>query len=106
MVQRENVLGGIMKKFLLATTAIAGVGLMAGQAMAQAPAISSTGGPLRLGVGGYFQAYGVLFNGTNSSAAPGTPGSLGGVEAHKTNVDLKREAEVWFTGETKFDNGL
>jgi outer membrane protein OmpU len=95
-----------MRKILLATTAIAGVGLMAGQALAQAPAISSTGGPLRLGIGGYFQFYGVAASGTVSGVAPGTPGSLGGVENHKVNFDIKTEGEVWFTGETKFDNGL
>src|SRR6185437_14626404 len=86
-----------MKKVLLATTALAAAGLFAGEAFAQAPAISSTGGPLRLGIGGYFQAYGVL---GFQSSDPGQPG------AHTRNYDLKREAEVWFTGETKFDNGL
>ena len=80
-----------MRKLLLATTAIAAVGLLAGEAAAQ------TGGPLKLGVGGYFQAYGWAGFG---SSDPGQP------EAHRKNFDFKREAEVHFLGETKLDNGL
>jgi outer membrane protein OmpU len=96
----------IVKVALLAGTALAGIGLISAEALAQSPAISTTGGPLRLGLGGYFQAYGVVFSGSSAGQAPGAPGSLGGPEAHKVNVDLKTEGEVWFTGETKFDNGL
>lgn len=120
-----------MKKLLLATTAIAGVGLMAGEALAQAPAITGTGGPLRLGIGGYFQAYmvggyqsdhgqfpgatipvggsGGAFTNPGAGASPIANFSAGNTAspgAHRRNFDLKREAEVWFTGETKFDNGL
>ena len=77
-----------MRKILLATTALAGVGLLAGEAFAQAPAISTTGGPLRLGVGGYFQAYGVLFSGSTGlgSGAGDKP------ESHKQTFDIKTVA--------------
>jgi predicted porin len=95
-----------MRKVLLATTAIAGVSLMAGGALAQ------TGGPLKLGVGGYFQAYGTwVTQSTSPELTPGavknfTAGSTAAPGSHRHEVDLKREAEIWFTGETKFDNGL
>jgi predicted porin len=82
-----------MKKILLATTAVAAVALASGDAFAQ----SSAAGPIRLGLGGYFQFYGVF---ANQSDDPGEPG------AFRHNFDFKREAEVFFTGQTKLDNGL
>lgn len=78
--------------------------LLAGSAVialfAAAPAsaqTSSAAGPVKLGLGGYFSFYGVA--GWQDSG-PGHPGE------NRHNVDIKREAEVWFTGTTKLDNGL
>jgi outer membrane protein OmpU len=82
-----------MKKILMATTAVAAVALASGDAYAQA----SAAGPIRLGLGGYFQFYGVY--GTQSDGV-GEPG------ANRHNFDFKREAEIFFTGQTKLDNGL
>jgi predicted porin len=82
-----------MKKILLATTAVAAVALASGDAYAQ----SSAAGPVRLGLGGYFQFYGVAGNQSND---PGEPGEF------RHNFDFKREAEIFFTGQTKLDNGL
>ena len=82
-----------MKKILLATTAVAAVALASGDAYAQ----SSAAGPIKLGLGGYFQFYGVFGEQSND---PGRPGEF------RHNFDFKREAEVWFTGQTKLDNGL
>src|SRR5690348_15617399 len=81
-----------MKKILLATTAVAAVALASGDAYAQ----SSAAGPIKLGLGGYFQFYGVFGEQSND---PGRPGEF------RHNFDFKREAEVWFTGQTKLDNG-
>jgi outer membrane protein OmpU len=58
---------------------------------------SSVAGPIRLGLGGYFQFYGV---GGWQNDGPGHPGD------HRHSFDFKREAEVFFTGQTKLDNGL
>jgi predicted porin len=82
-----------MKRLLMATTAVALVGGAAGEAYGQ----SSTAGPIRLGLGGYFQFYGVF---GQQSDDPGRPGEF------RHNFDFKREAEVFFTGQTKLDNGL
>jgi predicted porin len=82
-----------MKKILMATTAVAAVALASGDAFAQ----SSAAGPIKLGLGGYFQFYGVFAQESND---PGEPG------AFRHNFDFKREAEIFFTGQTKLDNGL
>lgn len=82
-----------MKKILMATTAVAAVALASGDAFAQ----SSAAGPIRLGLGGYFQFYGVFGDQTNE---PGYPGEF------RHNFDFKREGEIFFTGQTKLDNGL
>jgi outer membrane protein OmpU len=82
-----------MKKTLLATTAVAAVALASGDALAQA----SAAGPVRLGLGGYFEFYGV---GAEQSNGTGQPG------AFTHNFDFKREGEIYFTGQTKLDNGL
>jgi predicted porin len=77
----------------MATTAVALVGGAAGGAYGQ----SSAAGPIKLGLGGYFQFYGVF---GQQSDDPGQPGEF------RHNFDFKREAEVFFTGQTKLDNGL
>lgn len=82
-----------MKKILMATTAVAAIALAPGDAFAQ----SSAAGPIRLGLGGYFQFYGVFGDQTNNVGYPGE---------HRHNFDFKREGEIFFTGQTKLDNGL
>jgi predicted porin len=82
-----------MKKILLATTAVAAVALASGDAYAQ----SSAAGPIKLGLGGYFQFYGVFGQQDDGVGEPG---------AFRHNFDFKREAEIFFTGQTKLDNGL
>jgi predicted porin len=82
-----------MRKLLFGSTTLAAL-LAAPFASAQT---SSAAGPIRLGLGGYFQFYGV---GGWQNAGPGHPGD------HRHNFDFKREAEIWFTGQTKLDNGL
>src|SRR5689334_3895447 len=82
-----------MKRLLMATTAVAAVAWASGDAYAQ----SSTAGPIKLGLSGYFQFYGV---GGQQSQDPGRPGEF------RHNFDFKREAEIHFTGQTKLDNGL
>jgi predicted porin len=78
---------------VFASTALAAVAL--------APAVcAQTGaaaGPIRLGLGGYFSFYGV---GGWQNDGPGHPG------ANRHNFDFKREGEIFFTGQTKLDNGL
>jgi hypothetical protein len=67
----------------------------AGHAQGAAPGQAQS--PLRLGLGGYFQAYGVFVS------QPDGPGEYG---ADRRSFDIKREAEVFFTGRVKLDNGL
>jgi outer membrane protein OmpU len=83
-----------MKKLLLATTALAGVALMAGGASAQTTSASE---PIKLTLGGYFSMYGAA---GLQEDDPGQPGS------HRHNFDLTRESEIHFKGETRLDNGL
>jgi predicted porin len=78
-----------MKKILLGGSALASVALLSAGANAA--------DPLKLSIGGYFQAYAVY---QVQDDDPGEPGQ------DRRNFDLKREAEVHFKGETKLDNGL
>lgn len=73
-----------MKKVLLAGTALVGAALLASPAQAD----------LKLDLGGYFRGYAVY---ADNDEAAGT--SL-------REFDLRRNAEVHFSGETTFDNGL
>jgi outer membrane protein OmpU len=82
-----------MKRTLLATTALAAAALGPADALAQ----SSAAGPIRLGLGGYIELYGVA---AEQSNGPGEPG------AFKHNFDFKREGEIHFTGQSKLDTGL
>jgi outer membrane protein OmpU len=54
-------------------------------------------GPMRLRLGGYFSAYGVFLEQSHD------PGEVG---ASRHRFDIKREAEIFFLGEAKLDNGL
>ncbi|MGE0715326.1 MAG: porin [Alphaproteobacteria bacterium] len=81
----------------MGSTALIAAGLLAAPAMAQSAAPGKQPQPLRLGLGGYFQAYGVYVS------QPDSPGEYG---VDRKEFDIKREAEVWFTGSVKLDNGL
>jgi len=69
----------------------------AGSLWSWAASAQTTDGPIRLGLGGYFSFYGVYLDQSND---PGEPG------AFRQNFDLKREAEIFFTGQTTLSNGL
>jgi len=84
-----------MKKLLMASTALAAVALAPGEGWAQAA--PPAGPPIKLGLGGYFQFYGVAGSQSDSAGAVGT---------NKHDFDVKREAEIWFLGQAKLDNGL
>jgi predicted porin len=84
-----------MKKLLMASTALAAVALAPGEGWAQAA--PPAGPPIKLGLGGYFQFYGVAGEQSDNNGHPG---------ASRHNFDFKREAEIWFLGQAKLDNGL
>ncbi|MEA1938519.1 MAG: porin, partial [Pseudomonadota bacterium] len=79
-----------MKKILLAGTAI-----FASAAMLASPAAAADG--LKLGIGGYFSAYGVYLSQDDSA---------GEIAADTRNHFMRRESEIHFNGETTLDNGL
>ena len=78
-----------MKKVLLGTTALLGVGTIAGAAQA------SDG--VKLDVGGFFQT---VYQGVFDKKSQGTFGN------HRTTDRFIHNAEVHFKGETTLDNGL
>lgn len=80
-----------MKKVLLASTAIA-IGIISAPAQAN----------LDLGLGGHFRAYGVFVD--HDSDYGGAVGA--GASSNLREFDLRRDAEVYFTGEATTDNGL
>jgi outer membrane protein OmpU len=84
-----------MKKLLLASTALAAVALAPGEGWAQAA--PPAGPPIKLGLGGYFQFYGVFADQDDNAGRAG---------ASRHNFDFKREGEIWFLGQAKLDNGL
>ena len=86
-----------MKKVLLGSTALIAAGVLALPAMAQSAAPGKQPQPLRLGIGGYFQAYGVYVS---------QPDGVGEYGENRREFDIKREAEIFFTGSVKLDNGL
>ena len=84
-----------MKKVLLGTTALLGVGTLAGGAMA------SDG--IKLDVGGFFRtAYQVNFD-DNNNASSNHPADLG---HDRANDGIFSDAEIHFKGEVTLDNGL
>ena len=79
-----------MKKHLLATTALAAAtGLVAFSGSADAAE------KLKLGIGGYFQAYVGYFDSDEDNNA-----------ASRRSFDFFREAEIHFNGEVALDNGM
>ncbi len=75
-----------MKKVLLSTVAIAGMAVIANPAAAQ----------VKLELGGYFKGYGVYTDNDEDSAAT----------TDARELDIIRNTEVHFSGETTLDNGL
>jgi hypothetical protein len=79
-----------MKKFLLSTSAIVGVGLIA------APA--SAAEPIKLGFGGYYEEY-IGFVDAESDGTGATGRDI-------ASFNLLNDAEIYFQGKTKLDNGI
>ena len=77
-----------MKKLLLISTAIAGVAFMS------APASAA----VKLDLGGFFRGYGVWADSNEVGTA--------GANDDLREFDLRRDTEVFVTGETTLDNGL
>jgi outer membrane protein OmpU len=83
-----------MRKILVATTALAGIGLMAGTAKAAEP--------IKLEIGGFMnQWFGVIFmeNDTAKSIAPAS-------QIQNNNFGVVSDTEIHFKGSTTLDNGL
>jgi len=78
-----------MKKLLYGTTALAAVGLMAGSATAAEK--------IKMGVGGYFQAFFVYGDQDDGVGQPA---------ANRRSTAVKREGEIIFNGKTTLDNGI
>ncbi len=81
-----------MIRQLRSTTALVTVALAAAAGTAQA----QTSG-LKLGLGGYFDYFVAAVKQDDGVGQPGQG---------KRSFDIKREAEVWFTGSVKLENGL
>ena len=79
-----------MKKFLLSTSAIVGVGLIA------APAVAAE--KIKLGFGGYYEEY----IGFVDAEEEGTGASGRDI----ASFNLLNDAEIYFAGTTKLDNGI
>ena len=78
-------------KRLLATTALSAAGL----ALAAQPSLAAE--KIKLGVGGYFNAFLVAGSQDDGTGQPG---------ANRRNHKIAREAEVVFSGNTTLDNGI
>jgi len=78
-----------MKKILLSTSAIVGVGLLAMPAMAQASRV-------KLAVGGYMEQYVGYADADRKKTA----------SFDLSDWDQQSDSEVYFTGSTKLDNGI
>ena len=74
-----------MKKLLLVTTAIAGIGIMSSPASAA----------LKMDLGGYFDGYGVYANNHDAGGA-----------SSLYQYDFRRDTDVFVNGEATLDNGL
>jgi predicted porin len=84
-----------MTRTLRSTTALVSATL-AGAAVAALPGGAAAQG-LKLGLGGYFDYFVTAVSQDDGVGRPGQG---------KRNFDIKREAEVWFTGSVKLENGL
>lgn len=78
-----------MKKALCGSTALMAAGLLAGGAIAAER--------VKVGVGGYFQGFGIYVEEDDGVGEPG---------ANRREHGIAREAEIEFTGKTTLDNGI
>ena len=78
-----------MKKLLYGSTALLAAGMLASAAQAA--------DKIKVGVGGYFQAYGFYIDEDDGVGEPG---------ANRRDHGITREAEIIFNGKTTLDNGL
>ena len=79
-----------MRKFLLGTSAIVGVGMIAGPAAASER--------IKLGVGGYMEQYIGFMDSEEDNKGSGN--------RDFTNFDQQDDSEVYFSGSTTLDNGI
>jgi outer membrane protein OmpU len=80
----------MMKRLLLSSTALVAGGLLAAPAMAA--------DPIKMGVGGYYTFFAVAGNIEGSYA-------LNGQSTQYKGLSFYQEGEIYFTGQTKLDNG-
>jgi len=80
----------MMKRLLLSSTALVAGGLLAAPAMAA--------DPIKLGLGGYYTFFAVAGNIEGSYA-------LNGQSTQYKGLSFYQEGEIYFTGQTKLDNG-
>jgi len=79
-----------MKKLFYGTTALVAAGMLASGSAAAADKV-------KMGVGGYFQAFFVVADQDDGTGEPG---------ANRREHGLSREGEIIFNGKTTFDNGI
>jgi hypothetical protein len=85
-----------MKKVLLGSTALVAAGMLAG---AGTPARAAE--PIKLSLGGYYQAFYVV----RAQSDVDVDAPIGNDERIHAD-DVNQEGEVWFVGETTLDNGV
>ena len=91
-----------MRKVLLGSTALVAAGLVAG---ASAPAQAAE--PIKLSLGGYYQAFFTLRAQSDvDNEGPRTGETTWGNDETIRHTDVQQEGEVWFVGETTLDNGI
>ncbi len=83
-----------MKKQLIGTTALVGVGVLAASGVAQD---ANAADPLSLSIGGYYQTSLELRDEDDSSGEPG---------ANLQTFGLYDDGEIQFTASTTLDNGI
>lgn len=91
-----------MKKILLTSTALVAAGMLSAGAASAAEKI-------KLNVGGYSKWWvvGAWQDKDFQNGATGTQGNnVAAGQSQKSNVDVKGDNEIWFSGSTALDNGL
>ena len=83
-----------MKKYLIGTTALVGVGALAASGAAQD---ANAAEPLSLSIGGYFQTSLEIRDEDDSTGEPG---------ANIQDFNIINEGEIQFTASTTLDNGI
>ena len=91
-----------MRKVLLGSTALVAAGLVAGTS---APAQAAE--PIKLSLGGYYQAFfTVRAQSDVDNEGVGAGQNTFGNDETVHYTDVQQEGEVWFVGETTLDNGI